>query len=43
MLRRYFESLTMKENESVEAFITRVQNIMMVVNVLPDSLHQFID
>ena len=28
MLRRYFESLSMKKYESVECFITRVQNIV---------------
>ena len=30
MLRRDFESLSMKENESVECFITRVQNIVKI-------------
>ena len=32
MLRRDFESLSIKENESVECFITRVQNIVNVIH-----------
>jgi hypothetical protein len=38
MLRRDFESLTMKENESVESFITRVQNIVNVIHAYGESL-----
>ena len=32
ILRRDFESLSMKENGSVECFITRVQNIVNVIH-----------
>ena len=32
ILRRYFESLSMKESENVEFFITRVQNIVNVIH-----------
>ena len=38
MLRRYFESLSMKENESVECFITRVQNIVNAIHAHGENL-----
>jgi hypothetical protein len=38
MSRRDFESLSMKENESVECFITRVQNIVNVIHVHGETI-----
>ena len=38
MLRRDFESLSMKENESVECFITRVQNIVNAIHAHGETL-----
>ena len=38
MLRRYFESLSMKENESVECFITRVQNIVNAIHAHGETI-----